>query len=52
MSSAWLNLIRYETVIERQIYKALHELIRIQSARSGKETPLPLAIDIDVATGD
>lgn len=47
---AWLNLVRYETTIERQIFKALHELMRIQGARSGVKQPLPLAIDVDVST--
>ena len=37
---------RYESFIERGIYKALHELQRIQSARSGKEVATPLAVDI------
>ena len=27
------KILRYETTIERQIYKALHELIRLQKAR-------------------
>ena len=37
---AWLNLICYETAIEKQIYKALHELMRIQSARNGEKPAL------------
>ena len=44
------KIIRYETSIERGIYKALHELQRIQAARSGEKTPLPIAIDVDVNT--
>src|SRR3989344_5517133 len=43
------KLIRYETSIERGIYKALHELQRIQAARAGEKPPLPVAIDVDVA---
>lgn len=43
------KLLRYETAIERSIYKALHELQRIQSARAGYKPPAPLAIDIDVS---
>ena len=42
-------LLRYETAIERSIYKALHELQRIQAARAGEKTPLPVAIDVDIA---
>jgi len=43
------KLIRYEASIEKGIYKALHELQRIQSARSGGNVPPPVAIDIDVS---
>jgi len=43
------KLLRYETTIERSIYKALHELQRIQSARAGDKPPAPLAVDIDVS---
>ena len=40
---------RYETMIERGIYKALHELQRIQAARAGEKPPLPVVIDVDVS---
>jgi len=46
---AWLNLLRYETALEKQIYKALHELIRNQSARKGGKPPAPIAIDVDIS---
>ena len=39
---------RYETTIERQIYRALHELIRLQAARKGERPPAPIAVDVDV----
>lgn len=42
------KLIRYETTIENGIYKALHELQRIQSARLGENPNMPMAIDIDL----
>ncbi len=42
-------LLRYEAAIERGIYKALHELQRIQSARMGEKPPAPIAIDVDVS---
>ena len=45
------RLLRYETAIERQIYKALHELMRLQSARRGEKPPLPVAVDVDVSEG-
>ena len=42
------KLSRYETSIERSLYKALHELERRQSARRGEPVPPPLAVDINV----
>jgi hypothetical protein len=39
---------RYETCLERGIYKALHELQRIQATRMGEKSPLPVAIDVNV----
>ena len=44
------KFIRYEASIERGIYKALHELQRIQSARAGEKPLAPVAIDIDVTS--
>ncbi|MAH48850.1 hypothetical protein CMI37_23690 [Candidatus Pacearchaeota archaeon] len=41
------KIMRYEAAIERQIYKAVHELIRLQMARGGAKPPAPAAIDID-----
>jgi len=41
---------RYETTIEKQIYKALHELIRLQSTRSGEKPPILIVVDVDVTT--
>jgi len=43
------KLLRYETGIERGIYKALHELQRIQATRAGEKPLLPVAVDIDVS---
>ena len=40
---------RYETMLERGIYKALHELQRLQAARAGEKPPAPIAIDVDVS---
>jgi hypothetical protein len=45
-------ILRYETTIERQIYKALHELIRLQMARQGQKPPAPVAVDMDVSLAD
>lgn len=44
------KLLRYETTIERSIYRALHELQRIQSARAGEKPPAQIAVDVDVST--
>jgi len=40
---------RYETCLERGIYKALHELQRIQASRSGEKVPLPVVVDVDAS---
>ena len=48
-SNTWLNLLRYETAIEKQIYKALHELMRLQGSRKGRKPTIPLAIDVDIS---
>jgi len=40
---------RYEAMLERSIYKALHELQRIQAARAGEKPPAPIAIDVDIS---
>lgn len=42
------HILRYETTIERQIYKALHEFLRLQAARQGQRPALPVAVDLDV----
>ncbi len=41
-------LLRYEAAIERSIYKALHELQRIQAARAGEKPIAPVAVDVDI----
>ena len=43
------KFIRYETSIERGIYKALHELQRLQAQRQGEKPPLPVAVDVDIS---
>jgi hypothetical protein len=47
----WQNYSKYENALETQIYKALHELERLQGARLGENLPPPCALDINV-TGD
>jgi hypothetical protein len=42
-------LSRYEVTLERSLYKALHELQRLQATRDGRAVPLPQAVDVDVS---
>jgi hypothetical protein len=42
-------LSRYEATIERSLYKALHELQRLQAAREGNTVSPPEAVDVDVS---
>ena len=49
-ANAFSKLSRYETMIERSLYKALHELQRLQAARRADgDAPPPVAIDVDVS---
>jgi len=49
-ANAFSKLSRYETAIERSLYKALHELQRLQAARGADgNAPPPVAIDVDVS---
>jgi hypothetical protein len=49
-ANAFSKLSRYETTIERSLYKALHELQRLQAARRANgSVPPPVAIDVDVS---
>ena len=47
--NAFSKLSRYETAIERGLYRALHELERRQAARLGGSVPAPVAVDVDVS---
>ncbi len=46
------KFMRYENSIERGIYKALHELQRLQTSRSGEKVQAPIAIDVDISKDD
>jgi hypothetical protein len=49
-TNAFSKLSRYETAIERSLYRALHELQRLQAARHAEgEVPPPVAVDVDVS---
>jgi hypothetical protein len=47
-SDSFSKLSRYEAGIERALYRALHELQRVQAARTGDSAGLPVALDVDV----
>jgi hypothetical protein len=50
LGNAFSKLSRYEVPIERSLYKALHELQRLQVARHAEaNVPPPVAIDVDVS---
>jgi hypothetical protein len=49
-ANAFSKLSRYEAAIERSLYKALHELQRLQAdRRADGNAPPPVAIDVDVS---
>ncbi len=49
-ANAFSKLSRYETAIWRSLYKALHELQRLQAARRTEGDVLPpIALDVDVS---
>ena len=48
---AFSKLSRYEAGLERALYRALHELQRLQAARSGQSVGLPAVVEVDVSAG-
>ena len=44
------KLARYERNLERGMYRALHELQRLQASRSGQEVLPPAVVDVDVSS--
>lgn len=49
--SVFACLSRYEGTLERGLYRALHELQRLQAARAGQDVPPPAAVDLHVSEG-
>jgi hypothetical protein len=43
------KLIRYETMINRQLDRAVYQLERLQRARQGDHVPAPVALDVNIA---
>lgn len=50
-TDALSKLSRYETAIERSLYRALHELQRLQAARKGG-VAAPIAVDLTIDSGE
>ena len=46
--NALSKISRYEAAIWRSIYRTLHELQRLQAARSGAEVSAPAVVDLNV----
>jgi hypothetical protein len=42
------NLTRYESHLERSLYKTMHEIERLQAVRAGRPMPPPMAVDVTV----
>lgn len=42
------TILRYETTIERSLFRALHELERLQAKRNGKEVQVPAVVDVNL----
>lgn len=40
--------LRYEITVENRMYRAIHELQRLQATRKGEGSPLPLSLDINL----
>jgi hypothetical protein len=45
------TLLRYETTIERQLFRALHELERLQARRRGEAVPPRIHVDVEALVG-
>ena len=42
------TILRYETTIERSLFRALHELERLQAKRNGKDVQVPAVVDVNL----
>ncbi|MGD1021014.1 MAG: hypothetical protein ABSA12_17035 [Verrucomicrobiia bacterium] len=40
------KILRYETTLERQLYRAMNQLERLQRRRNGEEVPPPITMDV------
>jgi CRISPR/Cas system-associated endonuclease Cas1 len=40
------KILRYEATVERQLYRAMNQLERLQRRRNGEQVPPPLTVDV------
>jgi hypothetical protein len=45
----WQKYMRFETALERQIYKAMNALERLQRTRQGEKLPLPVSLEVNLS---
>ena len=48
-TDSFSKLSRYEAEIDRGLFRAFHELQRLQAVRNGGAVPLPLAVDVNLS---
>lgn len=50
-ANAFATLCRYESAMERGVFRAMHELQRLQATRNGEAVSPPMALDVLLSTG-
>lgn len=46
------NLMRYEAHLDRCLFRAIHELQRLQAARRGEAVAAPIAVEVNTSGGE
>ena len=49
-ANALSTLGRYETHLDRGLFRALHELQRLQATRLGRNVPPPAVVDVEISS--
>ena len=49
-ANAFSKLSRYETTSEGGMFRAMHELERLQAARAGQSVSAPVVVDVEVSS--
>jgi len=49
-NDGWQKHIKYQTAIERQMYRAMNELERRQRTRLGEVLPAPISVDVNLSS--